>query len=171
MDQIPNNGTYHSEEKRITNLEEFISDFKKQISNLLGFEKELSGEIIEKSLLEKLAPLQEDTYYNLLPNLFNIIIDSYIKKKHEKVETYFIPLEVCYKIFLKFDFRIISINTIEKLIGALQWSIIEPQWIDYNFIMDYYATLHQKVPLELKRKTWNLVELTRIKQQELQKKF
>lgn len=167
MEQIPNNGTYHIEEKQITNIEVFISDFKNQISNLMGFEKEPSGDIIEKSLLKELAPLHEDTYFNLLPILFDIIIDTYLKKNREKSEVYFIPLEVCYNIFVLFEFRLIPINTIEKLIGALQWGIFKPQWIDYNFIKGYYAKLHQKVPLDLKIKTWNLVELTRIKQQEL----
>lgn len=169
MEQIPNDGTYHIEEKQITNIEEFISDFKTQISNLMGFEKRFSGDIIEKSLLKELAPLHEDTYYNLLPNLFDIIITTYIEKNREKAEVYFIPLEVCYNIFLLFEFRLIPIKTIEKLIGALQWGIIKPQWIDYNFIKIYYAKLHQKVPFDLRIKTWNLVELTRIKQQELKR--
>ena len=155
------------EEKQIANIEVFISDFKKQISNLMGFEKRLSGDIIEKALLKELAPLHEETYYNLLPNLFDILIDTYIEKKRVKAEVYFIPLEVCYNIFLLFEFRLILLKTIEKLIGALQWGIIKPQWIDYNFIKGYYAKLHQKVPIDIKIKTWNLVELTRIKQQEL----
>jgi len=102
MEQIPNNGTYHTDKKQITNLEEFVSDFKNQISNLMGFERGLSGDIIEKSLLKELSPLHEDIYYNLLPNLFDIIIDTYIKNNREKAEVYFIPLEVCYNIFLLF---------------------------------------------------------------------
>lgn len=167
MEQIPNNDTFNTDEKQIVNIEEFIIDFKNQISNLMGFETELSGDIIEKSLLKELAPLHEDIYYNLLPNLFDIIIDTYINKNREKIEVNFIPLEVCYNIFLLFEFRLIPLKTIEKLIGALQWGVIKPSWIDYNFIKSYYAKLHQKVPYDLRIKTWNLVELTRIKQQEL----
>jgi len=170
MEQIPNNNDYQLEEEQIINIEEFISDFSKKVTNLMEFEKEPTGEIIEKSLLKELAPLHEETYYNLLPELFDILIDIYIKKSRELAKPYFIPLEVCYNIFLLFEFRLMPMDTIEKLIGALQWGIIEPQWIDYNFIKAYYEKLHQKVPYDLRIKTWNLVELTKIKQQEFKRK-
>ena len=166
MEQIPNNN-YPIDQKQIVNIDEFISDFKSQISNLMEFDKEISSDVIKNSLLKELAPLHDDTFYNLLPNLFDIIIDTYIKKNREKVDVYFIPLEVCYDIFFLFEFRLIPLKTIEKLIGALQWGIIKPQWIDYNFIKSYYAKLHQKIPSGLRNGTWNLVELTRIKEEEL----
>ena len=175
MEQIPENSYNQLNIKQISDFEEFKSDFKQIIENLMKPpKKELKEEelreryeIIQNSLIDKLSPFLENTYFNLLPILFEMIIETYIKKSRELLKLYFIPLEACYDIFLQYNFRIIPKDTIEMLIGALQWNTINPHWIDYNFMKNYFSKLHQKVPLELKIKTWNLVELTKIKQIEL----
>lgn len=82
-------------------------------------------------------------------------------------------LEQIYEVFYLFGFRIIPSETLDKLTGALQWDILSPYWLDYNFLRDYFNKLSSKkeISKELKNKTWILVELTRIKKREHDRKL
>ena len=126
---------------------------------------------IANNLSEKLKIIVKNFSSTVLDELFEMLIKIWIQKNREKVRVYFLSLNQIYDVFYANGFRIISSNTIEELTGALQWDIISPDWVNYNFLFDYYKKLSSMVTKDLKNKTWILVELTRIKKQELAYKF
>ena len=128
---------------------------------------------IVNNLKVKLESIVEDYSISVLKDLFDTLISLWIKKKRKKTKLFFISLEQIYEVFYLLGFRIISGETLDKLTGALQWDIISPYWLNYNFLRDYFDKLSSKkeITKELKNKTWTLVELTRIKKRELDKKL
>lgn len=128
---------------------------------------------IGSKLKEKLESIVEDYSTTVLNDLFDTLINLWIQKRRKKTKLFFISLEQIYEVFYLLGFRIISSETLDKLTGAQQWDIISPYWLNYNFLRDYFNKLSSKkdVSKELKNKTWILVELTRIRKQELDKKL
>ena len=128
---------------------------------------------ITNELKEKLDYIVKNYSTTVLDDFFDILISLLIQQKQKKTKIFFISLEQIYEVFYLFGFRIIKSETLDKLTGALQWNIISHYWLNYNFLKDYFDKISSKkeIPKELKNKTWTLVELTRIKKQELDKKF
>lgn len=128
---------------------------------------------ISQKLKEKLDDIVENYSTTVLDDIFDTLINIWVRKFQKKAKVFFISLEQIYEVFYLFGFRIIPSETLDKLTGALQWDIISPYWFDYNFLRDYFNKLSSKKDIseELKNKTWILVELTRIKKQELDKKL
>lgn len=128
---------------------------------------------ITNELKGKLDHIVKSYSTTVLDDFFDILVSLLIQKKQKKAKIFFISLEQIYEVFYLLGFRIISGETLDKLIGALQWDIVSPYWLNYNFLKDYFdkLSLKKEIPKELKNKTWSLVELTRIKKQELDKKF
>lgn len=126
---------------------------------------------IIKNLQEKLNIIVKNYSSTVLGEFFDIIVTSWIQKNKEKPNVFFLSLEQTYNVFYLYGFRIIQRDTIDKLTGALQWDIISPIWLKYNFLLDYFKNLSLKIPIDLKSKTWTLVELTRIKKKEYERKL
>ncbi len=128
---------------------------------------------IINNLKVKLESIVEDYSTTVLNDLFDTLVSLWIKKKRKKTKLFFISLEQIFEIFNLLGFRVISSETLDKLTGALQWDIVSPYWLNYNFLKDYFDKFssNKEITKEIKNKTWTLVELTRIKKQELEKKF
>jgi hypothetical protein len=122
-----------------------------------------SLQIILKFIVKIFSP-------TVLEDLFDRLINVWIQKSRQTAQILFLSLKQIYGLFYIFGLRNISSTAIDELTGALQWDIISPRWLDYNFLMDYYKKLSLRVSKELKEKTWILVELTRIKKKELESK-
>jgi len=125
------------------------------------------------NLKVKLKSIIEDYSTTVLDDLFDSLISLWIEKNREKTNFFFISLKQIFEVFNLLGFRLISGETLDKLTGALQWNIILPFWLNYNFLKDYFDELssNKEITKELKNKTWTLVELTRIKKQELEEKI
>ncbi len=131
-----------------------------------------SNFIIEQ-LKKRLEYIVKNYSITALDNIFDVLISSLIKNYKHKQQIFFITFEQIYEMFNLYGFRIIPGETIDKLTGALQWDIISHYWLNYNFLKGYFDKILSKkeISKELKNKTWTLVELTRIKKQELEKSF
>ena len=127
--------------------------------------------IIER-LKEELDYIVKNYSSSVLDNIFDILIDILIQKFKQQKKIFFISLEQIYEVFYHFGFRIIPRETLEKLTGALQWDIIPPFWLKYNFLKDYSKKIliKKEIANELKNKTWTLLELTRIKEKKFERK-
>ena len=128
---------------------------------------------INSKLKVKLDYIVKNYSTTVLDEIFDTLIDLWIQKNQKKVKMVFISLEQIFDLFYLFGFRIIPSETVDNLTGALQWDIISSNWLNYNFLRDYFNKLSSKkeISKELKNKTWTLVELTRIKKQEMDKKL
>jgi len=144
-----------------------------EIKNFMNTFVQKKTNFIIDQLKEKLKYIIENYSTTVLDNIFDILIDLLIKKYKQKEQLFFISFEQIYEIFYLFGFRIILSETLDKLIGALQWDIISHYWLNYNFLKNYFKSISSKkdISTELKKKTWTLVELTRIKKQEFEKKY
>lgn len=139
-----------------------IKDVSSYIQEKLDF--------IVKSLQKILEFIVKVFSQTVLEDLFDILINFWIQKSRQTARMLFLSLKQIYELFYTFGLRTISSTAIDELTGALQWDIITPRWLDYNFLIDYYKKLSLRVSKELKKKTWILVELTRIKKKELESK-
>lgn len=139
-----------------------VKDISSYIQEKMGF--------IVKSLQKFLEFIVKIFSPTVLEDLFDILINDWIQKSRQSARVLFLSLKQIYELFYIFGLRIISSTAIDELTGALQWDIISPRWLDYNFLIDYYKKLSLRVSKELKKKTWILVELTRIKKEELESK-
>lgn len=126
---------------------------------------------ISDKLKEKLNYVVQNYSTTVLDDFFDILIKLWIQKNRKNTNIFFFSLEKIYNVFYLFGFRIIPDETLDKLTGALQWDVISPYWLNYNFLLDYFNKLSSKISKELKNKTWTLVELTRIKKQKLDSKL
>ncbi|MHA1309225.1 MAG: hypothetical protein ACTSQN_18310, partial [Candidatus Heimdallarchaeota archaeon] len=96
---------------------------------------------------------------------FQIIIELIVKQE-TKGKPLLFTLEEIYENFSLFGFKIIPLNSLKTLTGALQWNAIAPKLINYNFLSDYYNKISINVSEEIKKNTWILLELTKIKMRE-----
>jgi len=92
---------------------------------------------IVNNLSEKLDVIVKNFSPTVLDDLFEILINLWIQKNREEVRLYFLSLDQIYDVFYVSGLRIISSDAIDKLTGALQWDIISPNWLNYNFLFDY----------------------------------
>ena len=144
-----------------------------EIINIMRSYLQIKFNFISHKLKEKLDDIVEKYSTTVLDDIFDTLINIWVRQSQKKNKVFFISLEQIYDVFYLFGFRLISSKILDKLTGALQWDIISPYWLDYNFLRDYFNKLSSKKEIfkELKIKTWILVELTRIKKQELDKKL
>jgi len=144
-----------------------------EINNIRNSFLQNKSVFIVNNLKIKLESIVEDYSTSVLINLFDTLISLWIEKNRKKTKLFFISLEQIFEVFNLLGFRVISKETLDKLTGALQWDIVSPYWLNYNFLKDYFDKLssNKEITKELKNKTWTLVELTRIKKQELDKKL
>ncbi|MHA1650942.1 MAG: hypothetical protein ACTSYB_12170 [Candidatus Helarchaeota archaeon] len=149
--------------------ESFINDFKEEYTpQKISINRNKRYKLIF-NLANELNKIKKDYSSTVLEDFFEIFINSVIKYfQRKKLE--FSSLEEIFNIFSHYGMEKISNKTIEKLIGALQWNVISPNWLCYNFLLEYYKKLPSYVSEELKRQTWILVELTRIKLEEIRRK-
>ena len=170
MEQYNDNQVEIEEEiyNKIINLEDFKKEFKEKFAEYID-EKESEDfkDFLRDELIKKLKIISENYSFTVLKDFFQILINLWITKIPEKSNPDFLSMEEIYDIFFAYDFRTIPLNTINDLIGALQWNLINSEWIDDNFILEYFETLPENLDEKLKIRTWNLVELTRIKSKEL----
>jgi len=134
---------------------------------------QIKSNFIIEQLLEKLDHIVKNYSTTVLDDIFDILISLLIQKYKKVNNIFFISFVQIYEVFYLSGFRIIPIKTLDKITGALQWDIINPYLLNYNFLKDYFNTLSLKkdVSKEIKDKTWTLVELTRIKKQEIDNKL
>ena len=144
-----------------------------EIINIMNSFLQKKSNFIIKQFKEKLDYIVKNYSTTVLGDIFDVLITLLIQEYKKRVNIFFITFEQIYEVFYLFGFRIIPSKTLDKLTGALQWDIINPYLLNYNFLKDYFNTLSSKknVSKELKNKTWTLVELTRIKKQEIDNKF
>jgi len=151
----------------IINLEDLKSDFKEIFAEYI--EKEEIDDyknFLREELIKKLKTVTKFYNFTVLEDFFHILIDLWINRSPEKANSQFLTLGDIYDIFFVYDFRIIPLKIINELLGGLQWNMINSEWINDNFIFEYFKTLPNNIEENLKVRTWNLVELTRIKSKE-----
>jgi len=126
---------------------------------------------LHDNLKRKLINIKKKFSVTVLEDFFVIFIDELIQmNRKEKVDLS--SLKRIFDVFASFEMKKIPKNAIEKLIAALQWGYLPVIWLySQNFLSDYFNNiLPSDVPQELRKQTWVLLELTRIKIEEEQRK-
>lgn len=144
-----------------------------------GLEEELVSDIIynkrnsylHEKLQQKLEKIKEKYKFTVLEEFFYIFIDEWIQKNREK-KINLSSLKEIFNSFAKFEMKKIPKKALEKLIAALQWEFLPAKWLNSeNFLSDYFDNLlPSDTSDELRNQTWVLLELTRIKLEEEQRK-
>lgn len=136
---------------------EILENFKNTFTDIMKGEEKKDTKSLQITLDDTLSKISEDPITPPLDDFFTTLIDLVIELKPQD---FFLNFKETFEIFKKYGFSSIPNNIIEKLIAAIQWKRLDPRWIQYYDIKDYYDKLLGTE--ELKSITWALVELVRI---------